>query len=166
VSPDITMLLSRIVSRLAQTTQTVRMSLFAIRSPKVHNLARKGWGIPNQLLETTKTQMMVYRPKHNENMARGQQMQEHVPTYAEALSLSKGFNRSESLLKHAYSVDGVMRYMARKRGEDEEKWGIIGLMHDLDYERFPEHHCKKSREDPPIYSGITCDLCPSSTVPH
>jgi len=73
-------------------------------------------------------------------------MQEHTPTYDEALSLLKEFNKSESLLKHAYSVEGVMRYMARKMGEDEEKWGIIGLMHDLDYERFPEQHCKKSRE--------------------
>ncbi len=73
-------------------------------------------------------------------------MQEHIPTYEEALSLLKEFNKSESLLKHAYSVEGVMRYMARKRGEDEEKWGIIGLMHDLDYERFPEQHCEKSRE--------------------
>ena len=73
-------------------------------------------------------------------------MQKHTPTYDEALSLLKEFNKSESLLKHAYSVEGVMRYMARKMGEDEEKWGIIGLMHDLDYERFPEQHCKKSRE--------------------
>ncbi len=73
-------------------------------------------------------------------------MQEHIPTYDEALSLLKEFNKSESLLKHAYSVEGVMRYMARKIGGDEEKWGIIGLMHDLDYERFPEQHCKKSRE--------------------
>jgi len=73
-------------------------------------------------------------------------MQEHTPTYDEALSLLKEFNKSESLLKHAYSVEGVMRYVARKMGEDEEKWGIIGLMHDLDYERFPEQHCKKSRE--------------------
>jgi len=73
-------------------------------------------------------------------------MQEHTPTYDEALSLLKEFNKSESLPKHAYSVEGVMRYMARKTGEDEEKWGIIGLMHDLDYERFPEQHCKKSRE--------------------
>ena len=73
-------------------------------------------------------------------------MQEHMPTYDEALSLLKEFNKSESLLKHAYSVEGVMRYMARKMGEDEERWGIIGLMHDLDYERFPEQHCKKSRE--------------------
>jgi len=73
-------------------------------------------------------------------------MQEHTPTYDEALSLLKEFNESESLLKHAYSVEGVMRYIARKIGEDEEKWGIIGLVHDLDYERFPEQHCKKSRE--------------------
>jgi putative nucleotidyltransferase with HDIG domain len=73
-------------------------------------------------------------------------VQEHTPTYDEALSLLKEFNKSESLLKHAYSVEGVMRYMARKMGEDEEKWGIVGLMHDLDYERFPEQHCKKSQE--------------------
>lgn len=73
-------------------------------------------------------------------------MQEHIPAYDEALLLLKEFNKSESLLKHAYSVEGVMRHMARKIGEDEEKWGIIGLVHDLDYERFPEHHCKKSRE--------------------
>jgi len=73
-------------------------------------------------------------------------MQEHVPTYDKALSLLKEFNKNESLLKHAYSVEGVMRYMARKRGEDEEKWGIIGLLHDLDYERFPEQHCVKSQE--------------------
>ena len=73
-------------------------------------------------------------------------MQEHTPTYDEALSLLKEFNNSESLLKHAYSVEGVMRYLARKAGEDEEKWGIIGLVHDLDYERFPEQHCEKSRE--------------------
>ena len=73
-------------------------------------------------------------------------MQEHTPTYDEALSLLKEFNQSESLLKHAYSVEGVMRYIARKLGEDEEKWGTIGLIHDLDYERFPEQHCQKSRE--------------------
>lgn len=73
-------------------------------------------------------------------------MQEHVPTYDEALSLFREFNSSESLLKHACSVEGVMRYMARKMGEDEEKWGIVGLVHDLDYERFPEQHCQKVRE--------------------
>ena len=39
-----------------------------------------------------------------------------------------------------------MRYMARKMGGDEEKWGIVGLVHDLDYGRFPDQHCQKSRE--------------------
>ena len=73
-------------------------------------------------------------------------MQKHIPTHDEALSLLKEFNQSESLLKHAYCVEGVMRYMARKAGEDEEKWGIVGLMHDLDYERFPEQHCRKVQE--------------------
>ena len=73
-------------------------------------------------------------------------MQRHTPTYDEALALLKEFNQTDSLLKHAYCVEGVMRYMARKMGEDEEKWGIIGLLHDLDYERFPEQHCQKSQE--------------------
>jgi len=73
-------------------------------------------------------------------------MEEHTPTYDESLSIFKEFNQSDSLLKHAYSVEGVMRYMARKMGEDEEKWGIVGLMHDVDYERFPDQHCKKARE--------------------
>ncbi len=58
-----------------------------------------------------------------------------------ALSLLKQYNKSESLLKHALSVEGVMRYMARKSGEDEEKWGVIGLVHDLDYEMYPDQHC-------------------------
>jgi len=73
-------------------------------------------------------------------------MEKHVPTYDEALSLFKEFNQDESLLKHAYCVEGVMRYMARKAGEDEEKWGIVGLLHDLDYGRFPELHCSKAKE--------------------
>jgi putative nucleotidyltransferase with HDIG domain len=73
-------------------------------------------------------------------------MEKHIPTYDEALSLFREFNQDESLLKHAYCVEGVMRYMARKASEDEEKWGIVGLMHDLDYQRFPEEHCHKARE--------------------
>ena len=73
-------------------------------------------------------------------------MSEHLPSYDEALSLLQEFNKSESLLKHAYCVEGVMRYMACKMGGDEEKWGIIGLVHDLDYELYPEQHCKKSQE--------------------
>ena len=73
-------------------------------------------------------------------------MNDHTPTYDEALSLLQEFNESDSLLKHAYAVEGAMRYLARKHGEDEEIWGIVGLVHDLDYERFPEEHCHKTKE--------------------
>jgi putative nucleotidyltransferase with HDIG domain len=64
-----------------------------------------------------------------------------VPTRDSAIELFRKYNKTESLLRHALSVEGVMRYMARKYGEDEEKWGIIGLIHDLDYEMYPDQHC-------------------------
>ncbi len=73
-------------------------------------------------------------------------MEEKKPTRQEALELLRRYNESESLRKHAYSVEAVMRYIARKRGEDEEKWGVIGLIHDLDYEKFPDRHCSKTGE--------------------
>jgi len=73
-------------------------------------------------------------------------MSSNVPTREETFELLKKYNKSESLIKHALAVEGVMRYMARKRGEDEEKWGVIGLIHDLDYEQFPDQHCKKTEE--------------------
>jgi putative nucleotidyltransferase with HDIG domain len=68
------------------------------------------------------------------------------PTRDEALALLREFNQNERLINHAFAVEGVMRYVARKRGEDEEKWGVIGLVHDLDYERYPEQHCRKTEE--------------------
>jgi predicted hydrolase (HD superfamily) len=68
-------------------------------------------------------------------------MSETIPTRDKAFDLFMKYNKSESLLKHALSVEGVMRYMAKKAGEDEDKWGIIGLIHDLDYEMYPEQHC-------------------------
>lgn len=73
-------------------------------------------------------------------------MENIKPTREEALGLLHEYNSSESLRKHAYAVEGVMRYIARKKGQDEEKWGIIGLIHDLDYEKFPEQHCQKTEE--------------------
>jgi putative nucleotidyltransferase with HDIG domain len=73
-------------------------------------------------------------------------MTEDRPSREEALGLLKKYNKSEGLIKHALAVEGVMRYCARKHGEDEEKWGVIGLVHDLDYEQFPEQHCQKSEE--------------------
>ena len=71
-------------------------------------------------------------------------MPESIPTREEAFALLKRYNQSESLIKHALAVEAVMRYFARQRGEDEEKWGVIGLIHDLDYEQFPEEHCQKT----------------------
>ncbi len=68
-------------------------------------------------------------------------MKNVIPTRAEALELFLRYNKSDSLYKHALSVEAVMRYMARKHGEDEEVWGVIGLIHDLDYEMYPEQHC-------------------------
>ena len=73
-------------------------------------------------------------------------MPKHTPTYDEALSLVQEFNQGESIRKHAYAVAGVMGYLARKMGEDEGKWQIVGLVHDLDYERFPDQHCHKTKE--------------------
>ncbi|HZK11868.1 MAG TPA: HD domain-containing protein [Atribacterota bacterium] len=73
-------------------------------------------------------------------------MSSKVPTREEAYQLLTEYNKSDSLIKHALAVEGVMRYFGRKRGEDEEKWRIIGLVHDLDYEKFPEEHCHKSEE--------------------
>ena len=69
-----------------------------------------------------------------------------MPTRAEAWELLNTYNRSESLIKHALAVEGVMRYMARKYDENEELWGVVGLIHDLDYEQFPDQHCRKTEE--------------------
>ncbi len=69
-----------------------------------------------------------------------------IPNREDALQLLHEYNQSDSLRKHAYAVEGVMRYFANKNGEDEEKWGIIGLIHDLDYEKYPDQHCAKTKE--------------------
>jgi putative nucleotidyltransferase with HDIG domain len=73
-------------------------------------------------------------------------METKIPAREEAYQLLSEYTQNESLIKHALAVEGVMRYMAKKRGEDQEKWGIIGLIHDLDYEKYPDDHCKKSQE--------------------
>ena len=69
-----------------------------------------------------------------------------IPTREQAFALLKKYNQSESHLKHALAVEGVMRYMARKAGEDEDKWGIIGLIHDLDWEMYPDQHCRMTEK--------------------
>jgi putative nucleotidyltransferase with HDIG domain len=70
----------------------------------------------------------------------------HIPDRQEAMQLLKEFNKTESLIKHGLSVEAVMRHFAKKYGKDQEKWGIIGLIHDLDWEMYPEQHCKKTEE--------------------
>jgi putative nucleotidyltransferase with HDIG domain len=55
----------------------------------------------------------------------------------DAWNLLTEFTKSESLLKHALAVEAAMRAYARKLGQDEEQWGVVGLIHDFDYERFP-----------------------------
>ncbi len=101
-----------------------------------------------------------------------------VPDRQQALALLMEFNKTDSLIKHALAVEAVMRAFARKRGEDEEKWGVIGLIHDLDYEKYPEQHCTMSRRIleergwPPDYVravmahgwGICTDVEPQSEL--
>ncbi len=71
-------------------------------------------------------------------------MTERVPSRDEAFELLTRYTRTESLVKHGLAVEAVMRRFARLRGGDEEKWGIVGLVHDLDWDRFPEQHCVKT----------------------
>ncbi len=69
------------------------------------------------------------------------------PTREEAMALLKKYNKSEALINHALAVEAVMGYYADKFGEEDlEKWRVIGLAHDLDYEKYPEQHCTKTKE--------------------
>jgi predicted hydrolase (HD superfamily) len=69
-----------------------------------------------------------------------------MPTRENAWILLNKYNKTDSLIKHALAVEGVMRHFARKFGGNEDEWGIIGLIHDLDYEMYPEEHCVKTKE--------------------
>lgn len=74
-------------------------------------------------------------------------MTKYKPTREEALDLFKRYNKSESLLRHALAVEGTMKHFAEiLNEEDVEKWTVVGLAHDLDYEMYPEEHCVKVRE--------------------
>ena len=74
-------------------------------------------------------------------------MEKIIPTRTQAFELLKEYNSNASLIRHALAVESVMLHFAKIMGEtDREKWGVIGLIHDLDYERYPESHCRKVRE--------------------
>lgn len=70
-----------------------------------------------------------------------------IPTREHALEILKKYNSNEALVRHGLCVEGAMRHFARKYlGEDAERWGIAGLLHDLDYELYPEEHYFKTQE--------------------
>jgi len=94
-----------------------------------------------------KSKMDVYgKTKDRAERKEGDIMEKITPTREMAWELLKEYNQSESLIKHALAVEGVMRHFAELFGQDPEKWGIIGLIHDLDYEKYPDQHCTKSKE--------------------
>lgn len=64
----------------------------------------------------------------------------------DAIRLLKKYNKDEFHIRHAITVEQVMKYFAKENGEDENFWGLVGLLHDVDYEMFPEEHCKKAPE--------------------
>lgn len=64
----------------------------------------------------------------------------------QAINLLKKYNKDEFHIRHALTVEGVMRYFARELGYDEEFWGLVGLLHDVDFEKYPKEHCKKAPE--------------------
>lgn len=63
------------------------------------------------------------------------------PTREQALELLKEYNKTPGLIKHGLAVEATMRHFAKHFNDDEELWGIIGLVHDLDYEQYPDQHC-------------------------
>ncbi len=71
---------------------------------------------------------------------------ENLPSRDQAWDLLTEYISSETLQRHVLTVEGVMRHFAGLYHEDEEEWGIIGLLHDLDYELYPDEHCIKVQE--------------------
>lgn len=74
-------------------------------------------------------------------------MKEHI-SRADALALLKKYNQEPFHIQHALTVEGTMRWFAKELGygEEEEYWGIVGLLHDIDFEQYPDAHCIKAPE--------------------
>lgn len=70
-----------------------------------------------------------------------------VPNREQALAIFRKYNDNDALVRHAFAVEGVMRYFAtRFPGADPEVWGVVGILHDIDYAMYPEQHCQKAPE--------------------
>jgi predicted hydrolase (HD superfamily) len=98
-------------------------------------------------------------------------------TREQAFELLKQYNKEPFHIQHALTVEGVMRWYAKENGygEDEDFWGIVGLLHDIDFEQYPEQHCVKAPEllsaagvgEDMIHAicshgyGICCDVQPT-----
>lgn len=72
----------------------------------------------------------------------------------QALDLLQKYNKESFHILHALTVEGVMRWFAREQGEDVEFWGLCGLLHDVDFEQYPDQHCIKA---PELLSEINAD---------
>lgn len=69
-------------------------------------------------------------------------MGEYIPTREDAWNLLNKYVENDSQIKHALAVEATMVHFAKLFNEDVDKWGVIGLIHDLDYDKYPEEHCK------------------------
>lgn len=68
------------------------------------------------------------------------------PTREKAWEIFTEYNKDEHLIKHGLTVEGVMRHFAKLHNGNPDEWGVVGLLHDVDYELYPEEHCKKTIE--------------------
>ena len=68
------------------------------------------------------------------------------PTREKAWEIFTEYNKDEHLIKHGLTVEGVMRHFAKLYNGNPDEWGVVGLLHDVDYELYPEEHCKKTIE--------------------
>ena len=99
-------------------------------------------------------------------------------TRSQALALLQRYNQEPFHILHGLTVEGVMRYFAQETGEDPDFWGIVGLLHDVDFERWPEKHCLEAprllaeinAEPEMIHAicshgyGICCDVEPTEQM--
>ena len=99
-------------------------------------------------------------------------------TREQAMGLLRKYNTEPFHIQHALTVEGVMRWFAKENGEDADFWGLCGLLHDVDFEKWPEQHCRKAPEllaevnaSPEMVHaicshgyGICCDVEPTAQM--